>query len=163
MSDNTTEEFIMDDDIDLSTVTELDDQKNYCEKMVKVLKLEESMMRKRFVGAQTLADFVDADLKIKAEVGEFVGYNYGTISQCMSMVDNAVSNLQNFNNGDFDEVDDSARGMFISLWYNLGLSHLDSVHQSMSELEGIEKEILEKLSAGADKNGTVEINRRILH
>ncbi len=162
MLDNITEEFTM-DDVDLSEVTELDDQKNYCKKMVKILKLEESMMRKRFVGAQTLADFVEADLNIKAEVGEFVGFNYGTINQCMTLVDNAVLNLQNFNNGDFDDVDDGARGMFISLWYNLGLTHLDSVHRSMNELEGIEKEILEKLSTGVNEDGTLEINKRILH
>ncbi len=149
-------------DVDLSEVTDLEAQKSYCGKMLKMLELEESIIRKRFIGAQTLADFVDADLKIKAEVGEFIGYNYGTINQCMVLIDSAVLNLKKFNEGDFDEIDDGARGMFISLWYNLGITHLGEVDHMMGELEGLEQDLIEKLANTTDED-TLAIRRGTLH
>ncbi len=167
MSDDRIEETIFheDDDyidVDLSTVTELKDQKSYCKKMLKVLELEGRILRKRFIGTQTLADFVDADVNIKAEVSEFVGYNYGTINQCMILVDSAVMNLQKFHEGDFDEIDDGARGMFISLWYNIGVTHLDSVDHVMGELEGLEEDLLRKLVDSTDEE-QIQIRRGTLH
>lgn len=166
MSDDCMKDGVIEDgeyiDIDLSKVMELDDQKTYCQKMFKVLELEESILKKRFLGAQTLIDFMDANIKVKAEVSEFVGYNYGNINQCMVLVDSAVLNLKKFHEGGLDDIEDSARGMFISLWYNIGITHLDSVKHMMNELEGLEQDLLENIANSTDED-ILEIKKATLH
>lgn len=149
-------------DVDFSEITELEEQISYCEKMLKILDLEESLLRKQFMGAQTLTDLIDTDLKIKAEVGEYLGYNYGTINQSMNLVDNAVLNLKKFAEGNLNDIDPAARGMFISIWYNLAAEQLATVTNIMGELEGLEHDLVGRLASAADDD-TIEIQRRVIH
>lgn len=158
------EDNIFDEEIDLSEITGIEEQKEFCGKMLRVLELEEKRLRKRFVNTQTLNDFVETSPKTIADLTQFVGYNYGTINQCMVLIDSAVVNLQRFQEGMFDDVDENARSMFISLWYNLGLSHVDMINSSMKELEELEKDVLERLTEKAERDGDdLVVTRGVVH
>lgn len=161
MSDRV-EDDLLNEDVDMSTVTDLEQQKTYCKKMLKVLELEGQRLRKRFTGTQTINGFVDSSAKLRSEVSEYIGYNYGSINQCMVLVDSAVVNLQQFDEGSFDDVENNARGMFLSLWYNLGLSHISMMNEIMADLEKFEKDLWSRLVEESDENEVI-VSRGVLH
>ena len=162
MSDDPVDNDLLTEDIDMSTVTDLEQQKTYCKKMLKVLELEGERLKKRFTGTQTINGFIDSSEKLRSEVSEYIGYNYGSINQCMVLVDSAMVNLQRFDEGSFDDVENNARGMFLSLWYNLGLSHITMMNEIMTDLEKLEKDLLVRLVEESDGDDII-VTRGVLH
>jgi hypothetical protein len=144
----------LDEEIDISELTTLEEQKTCCEKMVHSIVSEERHLKQRLITLQTVNDVVSADDKLKLHVDEYLGYNYGSISVSMSVVDNALQNLTSFSDGRYDLLDHGARGMFLNMWFNFAISHLESVSGCVVDLEKIEGDIVKELMAdlGGDDN-----------
>lgn len=136
-------EIDLNDDMDMSQIQDLGQQKKICFKMVNILQGEESRIKNKFMIVQTVNDFLEMDKKIRTRVGEFVGYHFGMINQNMIMVKSAMKNLEHFQAGQFDAIESSARGMYVSLWYNIALTNLESVEDSMMHLESLEHNLIQ--------------------
>lgn len=136
-------EINLDDDLDMSQITDLTLQKIICAKMCDSLKDAESNVHSRFMIVQTVTDFLESNEKIRANFGEFVGYHFGIINHNKSMVDTAMSNLERFHAGDLDKIASSARGMYVSIWYNIALANLQLIEDSMIHLESLENNLVE--------------------
>ena len=156
-----TTELEVTEDLDFNEISDLEEQKAYCGKMILLLGYEEKRLKKEFLGIQTLNDVVDSDDKIRADLSEYVGYHYGSIAECMTIVGTALANLERFREGKFDEINSGARGMFLSLWYNLALVKVGVIKQSLSSLELLETEVIDQLVA--DNQGLISIDRGYIH
>lgn len=125
LEDDLTEE----EDIDISELESLDDQKECCERMLDGIIYEEGRLKNRMASIQTINDAIQSDDKLVNSLGEYLGYHYGRMSASKNIIDNALINLGNFLEGNMDEIDHGARGMYLSLWYNIGVSGIDDVEE----------------------------------
>ena len=148
------------EDIDISELTSIDEQKECCKKMLDGIIYEEDRLSKRMMSVQTINHAIQSDEKLVNSLGEYLGYHYGRMSASKNIIDNALINLGCFLEGDMDEVDHGARGMYLSLWYNIGISGIDEVEECLHDLEKMENDIVET----AFKNGDNSIfDKETLH
>lgn len=151
-----------DAELDMGQIQDLSQQKQVCFKMFTILQGKESIVKNRFIIAQTVSDFLESDEKVRAHVGEFVGYHFGAINHNMFMIDSAMSNLKNFHDGHLDAIDPPARGMYVSIWYNIALANLELMEDSMIHLESLESDLVEKVMADQDTDNII-LKRGTLH
>ena len=156
------EEIELDSEIDMSQIHDLAQQKKVCSKMFSILQDEESKVRNRFMVAQTVTDFLASDEVIRANVGEFVGYHFGSINHNMFMIESAMNSLKQFHDGHLDSIDSPARGMYVSIWYNIALGNLELAAESMLHLESLETDLIEDEMVNQDCNQIV-LKRGTLH
>jgi len=150
------------EEIDMSQISDLSQQKQVCSKMFNILQGEESKVKNRFMVAQTVTDFLESDENVRANVGEFVGYHFGSINHNMFMVESAMNNLKRFHDGHLDLTDSHARGMYVSIWYNIALANLELMEDSMLHLESLETDLVEKELADQGNDGLV-LKRGTMH
>jgi len=160
--DMDSEDIKLDSEIDMSQIHDLAQQKKVCSEMFSILQDEESKVRNRFMVAQTVTDFLASDEVIRANVGEFVGYHFGSINHNMSMIESAMNSLKQFHDGHLDSIDSPARGMYVSIWYNIALGNLELATESMIHLESLETDLVEKEMADQESNQIV-LRRGTLH
>lgn len=129
-------------DVDISKIIDLSEQKVLCSNMLSIVQGHELKLKNRFIGAQTVTDFIEANRQIKEDMGEFIGFHFGCISSAMMLVDSALMNLKRFKEGDFDSIDSSARGMFVSMWYNIALVNIELLDTSMQQIENLEADLV---------------------
>ena len=144
MSDEIIEKVGVDDSVDISELPDLESQKECCEKMLDTLSDEEKRLQSCFINSQTICDLIDTNEKMKSDMGEYVGYHYGSISVSMDTITVALMNLNKFAAGDFDDIDHGARGMYISIWFNMAISSIMSIDLSAKSLEELENEMIKK-------------------
>ena len=145
-------------ELDMAKILDLNEQKDVCSNMFGVLKTEESRLKNRLIITQTVTEFLDADENVRSKVGEYVGYHFGAMSHNMMMVDSAIKNLKSFQDGHLDEVDAPARGMYVSIWYNIALENIDLVESSMGNLEALESDLVKQEMGDGNtvvKRGTI--------
>lgn len=131
------------EEIDISELESLDDQKRCCEKMLDGILFEEDRLSNRMISIQTINDAVQSNEKLVYSLGEYLGYHYGRMSASKTIINNALVNLGSFLEGDMDEIDHGARGMYLSLWYNIGVSGIDDIEECLLDLEKMESDIVE--------------------
>lgn len=161
LKENPTETTIIleeDEELDMAEILDLDEQKGVCSTMFSILKTEETRIKNRLLITQTVTDLLDSDENIKAKVGEYVGYHFGAMSHNMMMVESAIKNLKRFQDGHLDKADAPARGMYVTIWYNIALENINLVESSMGNLEALESDLVEKEMGGENaivKRGTL--------
>lgn len=134
----------VDETVDVSELPDLAAQKECCEKMIDTLFGEERRLQSCFINSQTIYDIINTSEKIRSDMGEYVGYHYGSINVSMNTVTAALFNLRKFAAGDLDNIDHGARGMYISIWFNMAVSSIISIDLSANNLEELESEIIKK-------------------
>ena len=134
----------VDETVDVSELPDLAAQKECCEKMIDTLFGEERRLQSCFINSQTIYDIINTSEKIRSDMGEYVGYHYGSINVSMNTVTVALFNLRKFAAGDLDNIDHGARGMYISIWFNMAVSSIISIDLSANNLEELESEIIKK-------------------
>ncbi len=134
----------VDETVDISELSDLAAQKECCEKMIDTLFSEERRLQTCFINSQTIHDIIDSSEKIRSDMGEYVGYHYGSINVSMDTVTVALFNLRKFAAGDLDNIDHGARGMYISIWFNMAISSIMTIDLSANNLEELESEIIKK-------------------
>jgi len=134
---------IIEDDVDVSQLETLEEQKLYCGKMLDGILYEENKLNNRLITVGSVNNTVQADDRIASSFGEYLGYNYGRMDASKGVFSSVLINLGNFIEGSLDTVDHGARGMYINLWYNLGLSSLNDFAECLIELEKIETDVIE--------------------
>ncbi len=112
--------------------------------MIDTLFKEERRLQSCFINSQTIYDFIDTSEKLRSDMGEYIGYHYGSINVSMNTVTAAMVNLKKFAAGDFDDIDHGARGMYISIWFNMAVSSIDLIDMSAKSLEELESEMIKK-------------------
>lgn len=150
MSNEIIEKVGVDETVDISELPDLAAQKKCCKKMIDTLFSEERRLQSCFINSQTIHDFIDVNEKLRSDMGEYVGYHYGSINVSMDTVTSALFNLRKFAAGDLDNIDHGARGMYISIWFNMAISSIMSIDLSANNLEELEFEIIKKTF---DENG----------
>ena len=143
MTDIILEDDLTEEDIDISELESLDDQKECCEKMLDGIIYEEGRLKHRMTSIQTINDAIQSDEKLVNSLSEYLGYHYGRMSASKNIINNALVNLGSFLEGNMDEIDHGARGMYLSLWYNIGVSGIDEVEECLLDLEKMESDIVE--------------------
>jgi hypothetical protein len=73
-----------------------------------------------------------------ASMGEYVGYHYGSLNASMDFVESALTHLDKFDEGNYDELDHGARGMFINMWFNIAIVHMETADTNIDSLEKME-------------------------
>lgn len=136
---------------DISELISLEDQKLCCEKMLDEILDAEDILNTRLTGIQTINDAIQSDQQLINSLSEFLGYHYGRMSTSRGMVNVALVNLNRFMEGGLDNIDHGARGMYLNVWYNLGVSGLVDIEECLVDLEQMEAEIVEV----ASKNGNI--------
>ena len=147
-----------DEELDMAKILDLDEQKDVCSTMFGILKTEELRIKNRLIITHTVTDLLDSDENIRSKVGEYVGYHFGSMSHNMMMVSSAMKNLKRFQDGHLDKVDPQARGMYVTIWYNIARSNIDLVEGSMGNLEALESDLVEQEMGSEDaaiKRGTL--------
>lgn len=141
----------LDTDVDISQLATLDEQKEVCERMIDGISYEESRLDNRMFSIQTINNAVQSDEKMVTNLSEYLGYHFGRMEASKGLCDNARINLKKFLEGNLDDIDHGARGMYISLWYNIGISSIDEIDECLRDLEKLEGDIVEvALKEGKD-------------
>lgn len=159
MGNRSDEIVLSNDDVDISELLSLEDQKECCEKMLDCILDAEDNLNNRLISVQTINDAIQSDDRLINSLSEFLGYHYGRMSSSKGMVNTALINLNRFMEGGLDEIDHGARGMFLNVWYNLGVSGLLDLEECLDDLEKMEADIMEN----ASETGTEIIKREKLH
>ncbi|KKN48496.1 hypothetical protein LCGC14_0652490 [marine sediment metagenome] len=144
MSNEIIEKVGVDETVDISELPDLAAQKECCEKMIDTLFIEEKRLKSCFISSQTIYDLIDENEKLRSDMGEYVGYHYGSINISMDTVTAALVSLKKFSAGDLDNIDHGARGMYISIWFNMAVSSIISIDLSATNLEELESEMIKK-------------------
>lgn len=131
-------------EIDLSKVVDLEEQRNFCKTMIQSLMPQNKELKIRLMESVEIDSFLGLTFAIKQEIGEYVGYYYGSINQSMTMFESALVNLKQFDQGKYDDVEANARGMFLSLWYNVATMNAQLAEVSLRQLEEMENQMLSK-------------------
>lgn len=142
-------------DIDISQLTNIEDQKDCCDEMVKILFEEQERLNNRFFDVQTIYDILEHDSKLKENMSEYIGYHYGSINESMKMFDFAFENLRKVLLGSLDKLDIGARGMYITIWYNIALEAIYNMDQNCEELSRIESDLVERIMSENNESTTV--------
>lgn len=151
----------IDETVDISELSNLAAQKECCEKMIDTLFSEERRLQTCFINSQTIYDIIGTSEKIRSDMGEYVGYHYGSINVSMDTVTVALFNLRKFAAGDLDDIDHGARGMYISIWFNMAISSIMTIDLSANNLEELESEIIRKT---VDEHGeNLILTRGMIH
>ena len=129
----------------ITELEDLEEQKEICSQLIQLILDEEKKLQTDFTGIQTLYDILEKDPDMKLHLSEFIGYNYGTINSSLTIVENSIANLKNFMNGSWNEFDAKARGMYISIWYNMALDNISIISDSNDELAKIEADVVSKI------------------
>ena len=120
----------------------------------------EDMFNNRMTSVQTINDVIQSDEKLVNSLSEFLGYHYGRMSASKIMISRVLINLNRFVEGSLDEIDHGARGMYLNLWYNLGISEISEFDECLTDLENMEMDIIKTVtSAGED----IMILRETIH
>ena len=152
-------ETLISDEVDVSKLISLEEQKECCEKMLDQILDIEYNLNYRLMSIQTINDAVQSDDHLINSLGEFLGYQYGKMNSSKNMVNTALINLNRFMEGGLDEIDHGARGMFLNVWYNLGVAGLVDLEEILSDLEKMEMDIIET----ASEKGNGIITRETIH
>ncbi len=131
------------EEVDMSQLTSLTEQKEYCGRMMDGILYEENKLKNRLLTIQTINSAVQSDDKLIYSLSEFLGYHYGKMDASKGLFANVLNNLNDFLEGRLDEVDHGARGMYLNLWYNIGMSSLEEISECLTDLEHMEEEIIE--------------------
>ena len=138
-------------DVDISSLSTLDEQKECCERMIDGIGYEEKRIDNRMLTIQTINTAIQSDEKMITNLSEYLGYHFGRMEASKGLCDNARLNLNNFLEGKLDDIDHGARGMYISVWYNIGISSIDEIDECLRDLEKLEGDIVEvALKEGKD-------------
>ena len=97
---------------------------------------------------------MELDADMKSSMSEYIGYQYGIINESMRMLDLSFHNLTNVLNGGLDSLDHGARGMYITIWYNMALESIRTIDDGCEELTMIESEMVERVM-GEDEAATI--------
>lgn len=159
MVDGLDEIMLSNDEVDISQLLSIDDQKDCCEQMLDYILDVEDDLNNRLTSIQTINDAVQSNDQLINSLGEFLGYHYGRMSSSKNMVNTSLVNLNRFMEGGLDEIDHGARGMYLNVWYNLGLAGLNDMEECLSGLEKMEMDIIET----AKESGDGFISREVLH
>lgn len=159
MSTDDLQEQQLDTDVDISQLATLDEQKEVCERMIDGISHEESRLDNRMFSIQTINNAVQSDDKMVNNLSEYLGYHFGRMEASKGLCNNARINLKNFLEGNLDDIDHGARGMYISLWYNIGISSIDEIDECLKDLEKLEGDIVEV----ALKEGKIPSSHDTLH
>ena len=135
-------EMYQDDDLDISDCETLDDQKLVSLELLDSLIDCDQHMKLRITNIETLNDFVRADTEIASNVGEFVGYHYGRIEEANRNTKQSIGNLDLFSGGEFDSLSHEARGMAITMWYQMGSSSFECIDSALDDLESLERNLI---------------------
>lgn len=137
------------EEVDLYEITDLDEQKTHAQKMLDIVSGYQRHFKQKFKCVQTVDDIVDAQVELKLELGEYLGYLYGSINEVFRTLETSAFHLGKFVDGDFDKLDPNARSMYINLWYNIGISNVDVLDSFVEELEGIEGDLIQQIRESA--------------
>lgn len=148
--------------IDISQLSDIKDQKECCDEMIKVLFDEQDRLQSRFLGVQTIYDILESDSEIKKSMSEYIGYQYGIINEAMKMFEISFHNLQRVLSGSYDKLDFGARGMYITLWYNIGLESIRTIDESCEELSQTEADMIKRIMNDEDSE-TADFLRGSFH
>jgi hypothetical protein len=132
----------IDAEVDVSELPSLEEQKDCCEKMLSCILDAENVLKNRISSIQTINNAVQSDETLIKSLSEFLGYHYGRMSSSRGMIEAVLVNLNTFMDGKLDEVDHGARGMFLTVWYNLGVSGLEDLDICLEDLEKMEMDII---------------------
>jgi len=132
--------------IDISTLKTLEEQKECCNTMLEHIKIEEIRISNGIKCVQTINDVMHNDNELAISLGEFIGYHFGRMNTSKNMFDNAISNLNDFVAGNYDDLEHGSRGMFISVWHTVGVHSLYDIDDCLSELEDMEVELMQMSS-----------------
>ena len=149
------------EEIDLSELETVEEQIECCERMMDEIIFLESNIKNRISCIQTINNVLLSDIELASSMGEFVSYHYGRMNILMNNINNVISNLGYFIEGNFNEMDNGARGMYINIWYNIGLVTLDNIDHCIDCLEKIEMDIIGSIHG--DENEAVIINGETIH
>jgi len=140
--------------IDISQILDLTEQKTICNNLISIIEEYEIKLKNKFISIQTITDFIDENKHLKVDMGEFIGYQFGCISNEMMMINTALSKLDKFINGELDNIDSSARSMYIAIWYDLALSNIELLTDSMYQMERIESNLIQQQiqKSGSNQN-----------
>lgn len=152
MSNEIIEKVGVDETVDISELPDLEAQKVCCKKMIDTLFSEEKRLKSCFICSQTIYDLIEENEKLRSDMGEYIGYHYGSINVEMDTVTVALVNLKKFSAGDLDNIDHGARGMYISIWFNMAVSSIISIDLSANNLEELESEMIKKTIAEHGEN-----------
>ena len=159
MVDDLDENMLSDEEIDISQLLSLDDQKECCEQMLDYILDIEDDLNTRLTSIQTINNAVQSNEQLIKSLGEFLGYHYGKMNASKNMVNTSLVNLNRFMEGGLDEIDHGARGMYLNVWYNLGVTGLTEMEECLNGLERMEMDIIET----AKETGDGFISREMLH
>ena len=138
------------DDVDISEFLSLEEQKECCEFMLDEILDAENMLNNRMASVQTINDVVQSQERLMNSLGEFLGYHYGRMSSSKIMISTVLVNLNRFLEGSLDETDHGARGMYLNLWYNLGIAKLTEFEECLADLESMEMDIIKTATGNGE-------------
>lgn len=131
-----------DETILISNVKDIEGLKQYANDVLAEISDLFDQQMKLLESISTINDLIKLNIELQINLGETLGYNYGMIDASLNGIFICMKNLTKISTGEYDNTDPAALEMFISIWRQIALAEVKTVHEGLNELELIEVNII---------------------
>jgi hypothetical protein len=110
---------------------------------------EKDQLESQTALVQSIYDILDQNEEVVVELSDFIGYQFGMMASSDNMVDVAIVNMMKVKDSEIGEnMHLKELCMFVSLWYNIGLSHIEIANECLHELQKSEHDLRIRIAEG---------------
>lgn len=135
--------------IDVNKIQNQEELLEVCVILTEALEKEKQKIDDQSVMVQSLYDIIDQNDDVALDLADFIGYQFGVMNSAAMMIETALVNLEQMVASDMSaDMHIREASMFVTLWYNLGLTHIDISSDCLIELNKVENDLRARIAEG---------------
>lgn len=135
--------------IDVNKIQNHEELLEVCVILSEALENEKQRIDDQTVMVQSLYDIIDQNDDVALDLSDFIGYQFGIMNAAAMMIETALVNLEQMVTSDMAaDMHIREASMFVTIWYNLGLTHCDITVDCLKELMKVENDLRTRISEG---------------
>lgn len=150
--------------IDVNKIQNQEELLEVCVILTEALEKEKQKIDDQSVMVQSLYDIIDQNDDVALDLADFIGYQFGVMNSAAMMIETALVNLEQMVASDMSaDMHIREASMFVTLWYNLGLTHIDISSDCLIELNKVENDLRARIAEGEIEFDPDQANERIIN